>query len=236
MYSSHFWLLRSGDGGTDPCTGDRGPWPESDEARGETLSLLLAVALGRSLVSFRSLFLGLGLLAGASSAGDICDTAHRRLFLTMAQTERDFADQVLKKVSPLVSQPIHFSLERTVWVGGGEVISERDIQCRVCAFKPALSELLPSDDTACEDDVGSLGQSGASMIARHRQPDGPAAPALLPRCRPGLQKQDSRGTSNPTGCSQGCPARPRRSCLVAGWMVTQNHPFDDNLTLTGSSS
>lgn len=88
MYSSHFWLLRSGDGGTDPCTGDRGLWlwdrpwalPGSDEARGEILLLPLAVASAaagpwRSLLSFRSRFLGLGLLPGASSAGDICDTS-----------------------------------------------------------------------------------------------------------------------------------------------------------------
>lgn len=87
MYSSHFWLLRSGDGGTDPRLGDRGLWlwpwlrqgalPESDEARGETLLLAggEVAGPGRSLVSFRSLFLGLGLLAGASSAGDICDTS-----------------------------------------------------------------------------------------------------------------------------------------------------------------
>lgn len=83
MYSSHFWLLRSGDGGTDPCLGDLGLWPwpgilpESDEARGETLLLLSLVLVveaagpGRSLMSFRSLFLGLGLLAGASSVDDI---------------------------------------------------------------------------------------------------------------------------------------------------------------------
>lgn len=95
MYSSHFWLLRSGDGGIDPRLGDRGLWlwpwlwpwlrpwlrqgalPESDEARGETLLLAggEVAGPGRSLVSFRSLFLGLGLLAGASSAGDICDTS-----------------------------------------------------------------------------------------------------------------------------------------------------------------
>lgn len=87
MYSSHFWLLRSGDGGTDmPCLGDRGLWlcpgalPESDEARGETLLLVVVVVVEaagpwRSLVSFRSLFLGLGLLVDASRAGDICDTS-----------------------------------------------------------------------------------------------------------------------------------------------------------------
>jgi len=34
-----------------------------------------AAGPGRSLVSFRSLFLGLGLLAGASSAGDIFNTS-----------------------------------------------------------------------------------------------------------------------------------------------------------------
>lgn len=95
MYSSHFWLLRSGDGGTDPCLGDLGLWPwpgilpESDEARGETLLLLLLLLLlvlvvvledagpGRSLMSFRSLFLGLGLLTGVSSVDDIYNT--RRL-------------------------------------------------------------------------------------------------------------------------------------------------------------
>lgn len=89
MYSSHFWLLRSGDGGMDPCLGDRGLWlcpgalPESDEARGEILLLVAVVveAAGpwRSLVSFRSRFLGLGLLAGASRAGDICDTSSRQV-------------------------------------------------------------------------------------------------------------------------------------------------------------
>lgn len=67
----------------EPPLGDRGLWfwtgalPESDEARGETLLLLVVVeAAGpaRSLLSFRSLFLGLGLLAGASRVGDICGT------------------------------------------------------------------------------------------------------------------------------------------------------------------
>lgn len=82
MYSSHFWLLRSGDGGIDPRLGDcgltlgAGVLSESDEARGETL-LLAVEAAGprRSLVSFRSLFLGLGLLNGVASAGDIGDTS-----------------------------------------------------------------------------------------------------------------------------------------------------------------
>jgi hypothetical protein len=88
MYSSHFWLLRSGEGGMDPCLGARGLWPfpgalpESDEARGETLLWLVVVEAagpGRILVSFRSLFLGLGLglLALASKAGDIYNTGWR---------------------------------------------------------------------------------------------------------------------------------------------------------------
>lgn len=63
--------------------GDCGLWfgtgalPESDEALGErTLFVVVEADVpGRSLTSFRSLFLGLGLPAGASRAGDICDTS-----------------------------------------------------------------------------------------------------------------------------------------------------------------
>lgn len=54
------------------------------------------------------------------------------------------------------------------------------------------SELLPSDDTACEDDVGTSAQSGAPMItmpqtdpgAQMGQPDQPDQPCCHPKfCR-----------------------------------------------------
>lgn len=84
------------------------------------------------------------------------------------------------------------------------------------------SELLPSDDTACEDDVGESGQSGASMICKTQtarwEVRVASPPALLP-----LEVAETGFPQPPTRLAASCPARRRRLCLLAVWMVTQKH-------------
>lgn len=137
--------------------------------------------------------------------------------------------------------------------------------CRLAGVLGQQSELLPSDDTACEDDVGTSAQSGAPMITMHRQPGSPAAQMGQPDqpcCHPKFAETGFPRTSNPTGhtefpeqglltANKAKVALPALSslCLLAvygGNEVTHKDPIDfagayqlraaGRLTLTGSSS